>query len=249
MKVELQSSGMKPAIFNAPLTDTEIDELDHLLLYEADAEDSMTLDMLDGYLHALAVGPTTIHPKRWMPRIWGEDYTDMMPPVKDIDELNRILGLITRLSNSIIANLEDPDGSMIVPLWPTFKDDDKERDDAEVWAYGFITGMNLCKADWAPLLESEQGQAWLRPIQLLGEDDFGPEQDALTRTPADREKLSLEIPDAVLAIHQYLLPHRQAVYERKVADTMSTKVGRNEPCPCGSGKKFKKCCGAAADLH
>jgi preprotein translocase subunit SecA len=24
----------------------------------------------------------------------------------------------------------------------------------------------------------------------------------------------------------------------------SGKVGRNEPCPCGSGKKFKKCCGA-----
>lgn len=21
------------------------------------------------------------------------------------------------------------------------------------------------------------------------------------------------------------------------------KVGRNDPCPCGSGKKFKKCCG------
>jgi uncharacterized protein YecA (UPF0149 family) len=24
------------------------------------------------------------------------------------------------------------------------------------------------------------------------------------------------------------------------------KVGRNDPCPCGSGKKFKKCCGAGA---
>jgi uncharacterized protein YecA (UPF0149 family) len=24
----------------------------------------------------------------------------------------------------------------------------------------------------------------------------------------------------------------------------SGKVGRNDPCPCGSGKKFKKCCGA-----
>ncbi|GAF75124.1 unnamed protein product [marine sediment metagenome] len=23
------------------------------------------------------------------------------------------------------------------------------------------------------------------------------------------------------------------------------QVGRNDPCPCGSGKKFKKCCGAA----
>jgi preprotein translocase subunit SecA len=24
------------------------------------------------------------------------------------------------------------------------------------------------------------------------------------------------------------------------------KVGRNDPCPCGSGKKYKKCCGRAA---
>jgi preprotein translocase subunit SecA len=24
------------------------------------------------------------------------------------------------------------------------------------------------------------------------------------------------------------------------------KVGRNEPCPCGSGKKFKSCCGRSA---
>ncbi|MDD5309763.1 MAG: SEC-C metal-binding domain-containing protein [Deltaproteobacteria bacterium] len=24
------------------------------------------------------------------------------------------------------------------------------------------------------------------------------------------------------------------------------KVGRNDPCPCGSGKKYKKCCGAGA---
>ncbi len=31
------------------------------------------------------------------------------------------------------------------------------------------------------------------------------------------------------------------------ADTqaVSTKVGRNDPCPCGSGKKYKKCCGKA----
>ncbi len=27
---------------------------------------------------------------------------------------------------------------------------------------------------------------------------------------------------------------------------MVVKVGRNEPCPCGSGKKYKKCCGAEA---
>ncbi len=29
----------------------------------------------------------------------------------------------------------------------------------------------------------------------------------------------------------------------KPKPAISTKVGRNEPCPCGSGKKYKKCCG------
>jgi len=27
---------------------------------------------------------------------------------------------------------------------------------------------------------------------------------------------------------------------------MSTKIGRNDPCPCGSGRKYKHCCGGAA---
>lgn len=42
------------------------------------------------------------------------------------------------------------------------------------------------------------------------------------------------------------------VYAGQVEETVETfrrespKVGRNDPCPCGSGKKFKKCCGAAA---
>lgn len=29
---------------------------------------------------------------------------------------------------------------------------------------------------------------------------------------------------------------------------MSDKPGRNDPCPCGSGKKFKKCCGKEKKL-
>ena len=28
-----------------------------------------------------------------------------------------------------------------------------------------------------------------------------------------------------------------------VRQRVSTKIGRNKPCPCGSGNKFKKCCG------
>ncbi|MBR6530302.1 MAG: SEC-C domain-containing protein, partial [Clostridia bacterium] len=35
--------------------------------------------------------------------------------------------------------------------------------------------------------------------------------------------------------------------KKKPVRTSSAKVGRNDPCPCGSGKKYKKCCGAAKE--
>ena len=109
--------------------------------------------------------------------------------------------------------------------------------------------MKLCSSDLQPMLQTPQGQAWYRPIGLLGADEFSADQDALTKTPTMRGRLALQIPDAVVAIFEYRLPHRLAVHERHVATTLQKKVGRNEPCPCGSGNKFKKCCGAAGNLH
>lgn len=35
-----------------------------------------------------------------------------------------------------------------------------------------------------------------------------------------------------------------ATFNPKAPTRRVEKVGRNEPCPCGSGKKYKKCCGA-----
>lgn len=76
---------------------------------------------------------------------------------------------------------------------------------------------------------------------------------ACKRTSANRrEELSKQIPASVAWIYRYWLPYRQAVYEQNVANTIQRshpKIGRNDPCPWGSGLKFKKCCGVAASLH
>ena len=232
----------------APLSEDEFNELEHFLLYGVDTEEVMTLDMADGFLHAIAVGPITTHPKQWLPKIWGT--TEMMPPMDSIEQLNHILGLVMRHFNSIIAGLED-DPREISPYWSTmtYEADEQEYDDAEAWAYGFVEGMKLCWNDWQPLLSTPRGQACFRPIALLGEDNFSVDQDELTKTPAMRAELALQIPQAVLDMHAHWLPLRLAVHQREVAQSMQAKVGRNEPCPCGSGKKFKRCCGAAGDLH
>jgi uncharacterized protein len=60
-------------------------------------------------------------------------------------------------------------------------------------------------------------------------------------------KWSRKITPAVRAIHAYWLPKRHADYEAVRAEMTvrreGPKVGRNDPCPCGSGRKFKHCCG------
>lgn len=197
---------------NRPLSDAEVDALDQFLLY-ADVEESMTLDMLDGYLHALAVGPERIPQRRWMPRIWGEDHTEPLPPTRDAGEARRMVALITRLYDSIAARLEDPRGAVIEPLWSSFEDAGVERDDARIWACGFLEGLELCGPAWQPLLDTAEGQEWLRPLRLLGDENPGPGERGLSATPAAREKLSHELAQAVLSMHAYWAASRQAADE------------------------------------
>lgn len=41
-----------------------------------------------------------------------------------------------------------------------------------------------------------------------------------------------------------LVTEKKRLEKLKRAPVKSVKIGRNEPCPCGSGKKYKRCCGA-----
>jgi uncharacterized protein len=62
-----------------------------------------------------------------------------------------------------------------------------------------------------------------------------------------REQLVLGISACVPSIYRYFLSRRRLSRADPQASThrrAGAKVGRNDPCPCGSGKKFKKCCGA-----
>ncbi len=195
-----------------PLSDTEIEQLDEFLL-RSEAEDSMTLDMLDGYLHALAVGPAKPPPRHWLPPIWSEDAVAMEPPARDAAEARRMVELVTRLYGSIVAGLEDEQGATISPLWSSFEDRGVEREDAQIWAAGFLAGVDLCLQEWQPLLDTEEGRAWMRPLRLLGEEDLEPREQALSATAAAREQLTRAIPDAVLSMHAYWRASRRAALE------------------------------------
>jgi uncharacterized protein len=59
----------------------------------------------------------------------------------------------------------------------------------------------------------------------------------------------MQMIDNVVDMYFHWLEIRHAQFGREPATPPKTKVGRNELCPCGSGLKFKKCCGSPAKLH
>jgi preprotein translocase subunit SecA len=56
--------------------------------------------------------------------------------------------------------------------------------------------------------------------------------------------------DIVHSIYHVTLVSKEATPQRQIpsADKRGKKVGRNDPCPCGSGKKYKKCCGRVREF-
>ncbi|MFM0732913.1 UPF0149 family protein [Paraburkholderia sediminicola] len=248
----MSKSKLDPANLATPLSEKEFDELDEFLISDLTSDETLTIEGLDGYLTAMAIGPNTVPPSYWLPGVWGPSEDDA-PAFETMDQAQHILGLILRNMNGIIASLEnDPDGFEPVFGFCQIDDSNREFIDGEAWAVGFMQGLTLVRADWQALFDSEQGREWLNPIHLMGALDLTPEEEELIGTPQQDDALTKRIPASVAAIYRFWLPQRQAVNERKLAATTQRtepKVGRNDPCPCGSGKKFKKCCGAAAELH
>lgn len=235
-----------PDLFT-PLAKNEIDELNTFLLSEATSDEVMQLDALDGYLTALVSGPVALKPSQWLPRVWGPSVKDE-PVFETQDQAQRIFDLIVRHMNGIKASLEaDPDAHEPIFDRIGFEDDPREYLDGEMWVYGFMIGIGLVRQDWQPLLDDANMAAILRPVYLLGSDEVSAEEGRLVENPLQREAFTLQIPASVAAIYRFWQPFRPVAAE---ADSHGTgpreqfKAGRNDPCPCGSGKKFKKCCAA-----
>ena len=111
------------------------------------------------------------------------------------------------------------------------------------WCAGYLEAARM-DADW---MNDEYGHLMLFSISVLaGEFDLVGEkaadgsiiEDATEHLKAFRR----ELPAQILDIHDYWTEWRQAE-SHSPEPAVTTKIGRNEPCPCGSGQKYKRCCG------
>ena len=114
---------------------------------------------------------------------------------------------------------------------------------ARHWAHGFAAALPLLPATTLRRLErDEEAVAALAIIAAL---DAGLDPDG---EPLDHDHRKHLVARSVIGLQRlYRLSHLQA--SPPVPARANAKPGRNDPCPCGSGQKFKKCCGSPARLH
>ena len=227
---------------NEPLTDTELDRLGDFLK-GCKGGKAMNVEALDGFFAALIAGPETVMPSEYYREVFGGEMSDTCE-FPSLDEANEILGLLMRHWNTIAGTLNKDE-----VYGPILLQDENGVATGNDWAHGFMRGTLMRHDGWAELVEDEEQGGCMVPIFMLHyEHDEDPEMRPKPISPEQREEVIVHMTAGLLGAYRYFRAQRQAdadtTFTREPGRNAS-KVGRNDPCPCGSGKKYKKCCGSA----
>lgn len=250
------------------LSDDEVARLDQLLEERVVAIGGMSLEMLDGFLSALVVGPDLVPPSEYLPCIWTEELV-----WESAEEAEEALGLVMALWNDIsrrvcaplpdedmeeeaaYAMLEASTPLLAMPEDLDLLDDEVVEANADLplgagWANGFLAGISLRRDAWdAWADEDEEVEEDLEDVARMAlfnaehASDIGLE-DVDVPTLADRLGFVAEIPYMMSDLNWKRLERLRPKPVRR-----PDLPGRNDPCLCGSGLKFKKCCGAPGKLN
>ena len=164
-----------------------------------------------------------------------------------LPEDDRILELLDIRLNEIQAALAAK-GGLDPVIFPLVDDNDEIITDEEgiealePWASGFFFGMMHWRED---LIADDEINSLATPIiRNISPDDFETPEEAEQfvheyrsgEMPKNLEDALYDLVKAVFDLKQLVDPNKPVVREEP-------RVGRNDPCPCGSSKKFKQCCG------
>jgi uncharacterized protein len=229
-----------PDIFTT-LSEQELDQLDEFLLNRID-ENILTPEMdegifdvstLDGFFTAIISGPEMVPPSHWLPVVWG----DFEPEWESDNAFEQVFSLLIRHMNSIASHLMDQPDSF-EPLFQQSEFDGKTQIIVDEWCTGYMMGVELSLAQWA--VSEIQMAILLLPIKIFGTEDGWAKLDGMGKQ--EIENIRRAITPNVREIYAYWLARREASPGRSPIRREEPRVGRNDPCPCGSGKKYKKCC-------
>ena len=226
-----------------PLNDADLDRLEELLETEVFAGAAMRLDEVQAMLCAIVSGPEPVLPSVWLPEALGKGMETDDTVVAETVEL------LMRLNNDIAAALL-ADETVAPVLYP--EDESCETYDYAAWADSYVFGAGLA-GDWYELAgkHADDLSELLEPMFMLNgmlKEDVEKSGERWF-TPAEEARLVADIQENLPVIVQTLYNFWR---NKRMGGTIrhdEPKSGRNDPCPCGSGRKFKQCCGRPDKLN
>ena len=225
-------------------------------------------EFCEGFLAALICCRRAIPPDEYLPVLLGTSAGELAP-FADVAQRERFLALWQRRWQEVVSaldadveNLEDeaayqPEvmdvrGAMaaLPPEERATYGDEPLPSFAQVWALGFMFAVENWPEEWAPPRDKESAQ-WLdqslEAIVAMTEDDTNaPEISPFgddTPPSVSLERLNA-FGDAIWAVYD-LRELWRSIGPRVETVRKAATPGRNDLCYCGSGKKYKKCHGAA----
>ena len=194
----------------------------------------MSPSMVDGMLTAAVVGPRPIGLGLLLP--WVLDRRNGQPnPGIHVLDAQEILNWMVLLQNRIALDL-----SLSPPeLTPLFMIN--EAWSHVDWMEGFEIGMGFAIEHWEAATAART-DLW-GPILSFSESNL-------------RDLVGDAWPEVVASLRTSVIGFRDYFRGKAKAEFLAAhtphvrkgpKVGRNDPCPCGSGRKHKKCCGSSGD--
>ena len=248
----MTSSATPASATSKPLSDREIAELDELLLGLPEDRDPLDVAMLDGFLVGVLLQPEAVAPAQWLPLVFDAEGRAVAFPGGD-DARQRAVELVNRRERELAAHLAARE-----PFDPILFDADDEdgvpAENAggytalEPWVIGFVSALDAFPALHDLLERDDSGTGAL--IGILRHLPLDADGDAATVEAMRQERAALDrdspltcLDDAIDDLVYRVLDIADLSRPRRPIARAHPKTGRNDPCRCGSGRKFKHCHG------
>ncbi|CCD92980.1 putative transporter (YecA family protein with SEC-C motif) [Bradyrhizobium sp. ORS 375] len=206
---------------------------------------AMVLEELDGFIAGLLILPEQVPLSEWFSTAFGLGKGEGSV-FTSIDHANAVLDLVTRYHDDLVRTLADTPKQ----YQPRFAVDDASGQvNWEIWVEGFAEAAHLRRDRFKAYL-LVPGEVARAATLMMAVMDLARHGNLGTVEPIDLgDDVASDIRTAVLTLHRYRhsgAPVPGAPLFTELANPFAAlgKTGRNDPCPCGSGRKYKRCCGA-----
>ncbi len=238
------------------LTDAEVAELDELLEQTPEPLTPCDAVMLDGYLCGVLVQPVLLAPEQWLPNVF--DF-EGQPLPGDVDEAWKARTTALILRRHAALNHQMAEDGWFDPLVLEFEDEDDAPTPAADDPLAALPPVSQSLMPWVagfqhatscfPALAEMDDDAVMAALARLFRHlpaETDEEREVVATLEREHPLADLEegIQDLVVTVADLWDLTQDARYKVETVRHEQPKVGRNDPCPCGSGKKFKQCHGA-----